>query len=145
MSLASGSVGGKLAMKWRVISYITVTTLAVTLALGQKAPRNTPQYDVANEVTFKGVVEEVREFKCPVSGALDGHITVKADDGKTFLVHLASPKFLKEYGISFAQGDRVEVLGAKAKVGEQEDILARKIERGNQNFLYREKDGKPLW
>jgi hypothetical protein len=132
-------------MKWRVISYITVATLGVTLAVGQKPPRNTPKYDVANEATIKGVVEEVKEVKCPVSDTLDGHITVKMDDGKTFLVHLASPKFLKEYGISFAQGDRVEVLGAKAKVGEQEDILARKIERGNQNFLFREKDGKPLW
>jgi len=132
-------------MKWRVISYITVATLGVTLALGQKSPRNTPKYDVANEVTIKGVVEEVKEFQCPVSGALDGHITVKTDDGKTFLVHLASPKFLKEYDISFAKGDRVEVLGAKAKVGEQEDILARKIERGNQDFLFRDKDGKPLW
>jgi hypothetical protein len=54
---------GESAMKWRVISYITVATLGVTLAVGQKAPKNTPQYDVANEVTFKGVVEEVREFK----------------------------------------------------------------------------------
>ena len=132
-------------MKWRVFSYITVATLGVTLALGQKPPKNTPKYDVANEVTIKGVVEGVKEFQCPVSGALDGHITVKTDDGKTFLVHLASPKFLKEYDISFAKGDRVEMLGAKAKVEEQEDILARKIERGNQNFLFRDKDGKPLW
>jgi hypothetical protein len=132
-------------MKWRVISYIIVAALGVTWALGQKPPRNAPKYDVASEVTMKGAVEEVKEFQCPVSGALDGHITVKPDDGKTFLVHLASPKFLKEYGISFAKGDRVEVLGAKAKVGEEEDILARKIERGNQNFLFREKDGKPLW
>jgi DNA/RNA endonuclease YhcR with UshA esterase domain len=132
-------------MKWRAICYVTVATLGVTLALGQKRSRNTPKYDAANEVTIKGVVEEVKEFQCPISGALDGHITVKMDDGKTFLAHLASPKFLKEYDISFAKGDRVEVLGAKAKVGEQEDILARKIERGNQNFLFRDKDGKPLW
>jgi hypothetical protein len=132
-------------MKWRVISYIAVATLGVMWALGQKPPRNTPKYDVANEATMKGVVEEVKEVQCPVSGALDGHITVKTADGKTSLVHLASPKFLKEYGISFAKGDRVEVLGTKAKVGEQEDVLARKIERGNQDFLFRDKEGKPLW
>jgi hypothetical protein len=124
---------------------VAVVTLGVLLALGQKAPSKAPKYDAANEVTIKGVVDEVKEVQCPLSGGMDGHITVKMDDGKAFLVHLASSKFLKEYGISFAKGDRVEVVGAKAKVGEQEDVLARKIERGNQNFVFREKDGKPLW
>jgi len=38
------------------------------------------------------------------------------------------------------------ITGVKAKVGDDENsILARKIERGNQTFTFRDKEGKPLW
>jgi len=53
---------------------------------------------------------------------------------------------LSEYGFAFAKGDEVEVTGVRAKVGDEENaILARKIERGNQTFTFRDKAGKPLW
>ncbi len=130
-------------MKWRVISYITVATLGVTLTLGQKAPRNTPQYDVANEVTFKGVVEEVREFQCPVSGALDGHITVKADDGKTFLVHLASPKFLKEYGISFAKATASKCLEPRPRWESKKISWRARSSVGTKTFCFETKTANP--
>ena len=126
--------------------------LAVALFLGlgairimaEKPPGDVPKYDTANEVTIKGVVQEVKEFQCPASGGLGAHLLVKTGD-KTVLVHLALSKFLKDYGFDFAKGDDVTVLGAKAKIGEEEGILARKIERGNQAFTFRDKSGKPLW
>jgi len=118
--------------------------LAVTLAWSQ-APAGGFSYDVSKEVTIKGVVEEVKDFQCPVSAGMGAHLVVKTDKGLV-TVHLALSKFLSEYGFAFAKGDQVEVVGMKAKVGDDENaILARKIDRGNQTFTFRDKAGRPLW
>ena len=118
--------------------------LAMSVAWAQ-APANAPKYDVANEVTIKGVVDEVKDFQCPVSGGMGAHLVVKTDKGLV-TVHLALSKFMSEYGLSFAKGDEIVVTGVKARVGDDENaILARKIERGNQTFVFRDKEGKPLW
>jgi len=118
--------------------------LAMSVAWAQ-APANAPKYDVANELTIKGVIDEVKDFQCPVSGGMGAHLVVKTDKGMV-TVHLALSKFMSEYGLSFAKGDEVVITGVKAKVGDDENaILARKIERGNQTFVFRDKEGKPLW
>ena len=118
--------------------------LAMSVAWAQ-APANAPKYDVANELTIKGVIDEVKDFQCPVSGGMGAHLVVKTDKGMV-TVHLALSKFMSEYGLSFAKGDEVVITGVKAKVGDDENaILARKIERGNQTFVFRDKEGKALW
>jgi len=132
-------------MKQRHVLAVSILfLLAVTLSWAQ-APASAPKYDVTKEVTIKGVVEEVKDFQCPVSGGMGAHLVVKTDKGLV-TVHLALSKFLSEYGFGFAKGDEVEGTGVKAKVGDDENaILARKIERGNQTFTFRDKAGKPLW
>lgn len=130
-------------MKPRFILAVGIL-LAMSVAWAQ-APANAPKYDVANEVTIKGVIDEVKDFQCPVSGGMGAHLVVKTDKGLV-TVHLALSKFMSEYGLSFAKGDEVVITGVKAKVGDDENaILARKIERGNQTFVFRDKEGKPLW
>jgi len=118
--------------------------LAMSVAWAQ-APANAPKYDVANELTIKGVIDEVKDFQCPVSGGMGAHLVVKTDKGLV-TVHLALSKFMSEYGLSFAKGDEVVITGVRAKVGDDDNaILARKVERGNQTFVFRDKEGKPLW
>ena len=127
-----------------VLAIVVLCVFTVTLAWSQ-APAGSFSYDVSKEMTIKGVVEEVKDFRCPVSGGMGAHLVVKTDKGLV-TVHLALSKFLSEYGFNFAKGDEVEVVGVKAKVGDDENaILARKIDRGNQTFTFRDKAGKPLW
>jgi DNA/RNA endonuclease YhcR with UshA esterase domain len=127
-----------------ILAVSILVLLRVALAWAQ-APASTPKYDIANEVTIKGVVEEVKDFQCPASGGMGAHLVVKTDKGLV-TVHLALSKFLSEYGLNFAKGDEVQITGVKAKVGDDENaILARKVERGNQTFTFRDKKGKPLW
>ena len=132
-------------MKQRFVPVVGILFLiTVTLAWAQ-APASAPKYDLAKEVTIKGVVQEVKDFQCPVSGGMGAHLVVKTDKGLV-TVHLALSKFLSEYGFAFAKGDEVEVTGVRAKVGDDENaILARKVERGNQTLTFRDKAGKPLW
>ncbi len=128
----------------RIFAVAVLTALAITVAFTEKPSNESPKYDIANEVTIKGVVQEVKEFQCPASGGMGAHLLVKTGD-KNVLVHLALSKFLKDYGFNFAKGDDVVVLGAKAKIGDEEGILARQIDRANQTFTFRDKNGKPLW
>jgi DNA/RNA endonuclease YhcR with UshA esterase domain len=127
-----------------VFIYLAVLVTGIVISAAAQKPATAPKYDVANEVTIKGVVQEVREFQCPVSGGNGAHILVKTADS-TVLVHLALSKFLKDYGFDFAQGDSVTVIGARTKIDGQEAILARQVDRGNQSFRFRDKAGKPLW
>jgi len=132
-------------MKRRFILAAGILVLFTVALAWAQAPASAPKYDLANEVTIKGVVQEVKDFQCPVSGGMGAHLVVKTDKG-TVTVHLALSKFLSEYGFGFAKGDEVVIVGAKAKVGDDENaILARKVERGNQSFTFRDKNGKPLW
>ena len=125
--------------------FLAVGILLAMSVVWAQAPANAPKYDVANEVTIRGVIDEVKDFQCPVSGGMGAHLVVKTDKGLV-TVHLALSKFMSEYGLSFAKGDEVVITGVRAKVGDDENaILARKIERGNQTFVFRDKEGKPLW
>ena len=138
-------------MRWRVLSVtFFATLLAVHLVPAQKLGRSgTAKYDLPNEAKTKGVIEEVKELaKCQVTDGTDAHLMVKMSDkeSKTVLVHLAPARFLKEYGVSFVKGDQIEILGSKTKIAdEEESILARKIERENQTYTFRDDGGKPLW
>ena len=131
-------------MKRRFVIAAGILFLA-TLPAWAQAPASAPKYDIGNEVTIKGVVQQVKDFQCPVSGGMGAHLVVKTDKDPV-TVHLALTKFLSEYGFGFAKGDEVQIIGAKAKVGDDENaILARQVERGNQTFTFRDKKGKPLW
>jgi len=125
----------------RVSLIAAVLFLATSTAFAQKAKDTGPKYDVANEVKIKGVIEEVRE----VPGNFEGtHLVVKTDTG-TVLVHIAPAAFLKEIDTSFAKGDQVQVVGAKAPGATEEEILAREITVGTNTTTLRDDKGVPVW
>ncbi len=104
-----------------------------------------PKYVRAAEATFKGTVEEVRNRQCPVSGGMGSHLILKLSTGDTIEVHLASTKFVKAYDLAFSKGDVVTVIGSKVQFEGVETIFAREVSRGSETFLFRDKDGRPIW
>jgi len=111
--------------------------------MAQKAPK--PQYDLANEIKVRGMIEDIKEFQCPVSGTVGYHIVLRSGE-QPHMVHVAASRFMKEYEISFAKGDEIQVLGSKVKLeGHEEAILAREITRGQNTYAFRDKQGRPLW
>jgi hypothetical protein len=124
-----------------VIALIVLMASAPRLEAGKPAG---PRYDPATEVRLKGVITEVKEFECPVSGGMGAHLTLKTAD-KSVMVHIALSKFLKDYEMSFEKGQEVEVLGSKVMMDGEEVILARQVTRGQSTFTFRDEKGKPLW
>jgi DNA/RNA endonuclease YhcR with UshA esterase domain len=104
-----------------------------------------PKYDRTAEATFKGTVEEVRNRQCPVSGGMGSHLILKLATGNTIEVHLATMKFVKTYDFVFNKGDVVTVAGMKVRFEDVETIFAREVTRGSDTFLFRDKDGTPVW
>src|ERR1700746_1375530 len=134
----------------RIITLILTAAalvLAINVAAGQKGALGVtaPKYDRATEATFKGTVEEVRDRQCPVSGGMGAHLILRLSNGNTIEVHLATTKFVKNYDMLFKKGDVVEVVGAKAQFEGVETIFAREVTRGDATFIFREKNGTPIW
>jgi len=139
-------------MKTSRIIILTLAVIALVLtvtptALGQTSQPSAavPKYDRAVETTFKGTVEEVRNRQCPVSGGMGSHLILKLAGNKTIEVHLATTKFVKTYDLVFNKGDEVTVVGTKVQFEGVETIFAREVTRGSETFVFRDKDGTPIW
>src|SRR5207302_8663792 len=132
---------------WRLILMICGLVVATVPTLAGQKPANesVPKYDKTAEAVFKGTVDEVKDRHCPVSGGMGSHLILKLTDGTTIEVHLALSKFVTQYDLVFHKGDVLEVTGVKVKFEGVDTIFARKVKRGEDEFLFRDNDGKPLW
>jgi len=133
---------------WLAIAMLMVVAAALAPAFASPAPApgaGVPKYNPATEAVFKGTVQEVRDRQCPVSGGMGSHVVLKLEDGTTIEVHLATTKFVKEYELAFNVGDQLEVTGSKVVFEGVETIFAREVKRGGDVYVFRDKDGKPVW
>jgi DNA/RNA endonuclease YhcR with UshA esterase domain len=130
---------------WLVVILIAAMVAVFSPIVAAQKSSAVPKYDPTTEVTLKGTVDEVRDRECPVSGGMGSHIILRLSDDKTMEVHLASTKFVKAYELVFAKGDKLEVTGSKVTFEGVETIFAREVKRGNDTFVFRDKDGKPVW
>jgi len=133
---------------WHMLTVILAIAIALCAppALAQKAAGPAvPKYDKSAEAVFKGTVDDVHDRQCPVSGGLGSHLTLRQPDGSLIEVHLALSKFVRQYELIFQKGDVVEVTGVRVRYQGVDTIFARKIKRRDDEFLFRDGDGKPLW
>jgi hypothetical protein len=133
---------------WPVILIVGLVLTLLALPAYAAAPEQNakvPKYDRAAETVFKGVVEEVKDRECPISGGMGAHLMLKLGDGQVLEVHLATTKFVQSYELVFSKGDEIQVTGTKVKFEDKDAILAREIKKGNDIFVFRDKDGKPVW
>jgi len=128
----------------RTPQIILVAGLMVLFVLLVTPQRHPYAYNAAHEVTIAGVVEDVRDFYCPVNGAVGAHLIIATDAGKV-QVHVAPVQFLDSQQRHFAAGDRVEVVGSRVMFQGHQDVIARTIARNGEAVPLRKTDGKPLW
>jgi hypothetical protein len=133
-------------MKTTILTIVVFAVVATLAASATQAGKEAiPQYNPAQEKTFVGTVDEVRDRECPVSGGMGSHVVLKLEDGQTIEVHLAKSSFVKRYDLKLAKGERVEVMGVKVKFEGVDTIFAREIERGGDLYMFRDTNGKPIW
>jgi DNA/RNA endonuclease YhcR with UshA esterase domain len=133
---------------WWIIAMLMVVAAVSAPAFPKPAPApgaGVPKYNPATEAVFKGTVQEVRDRQCPVSGGMGSHVVLKLEDGSTIEIHLATTKFVKEYELVFNVGDLLEVTGSKVVFEGVDTVFAREVKRGGDVYVFRDKDGKPVW
>lgn len=118
--------------------------LVVLIVLLLTPQRHPPAYNAASEVTVQGVVEDVKNFYCPVNGDEGTHLIIATSQGRV-QVHVAPSKFLSGKQWQFFRGDEVEVVGTPIVFQGNQALIARTIVRGNKEMALRRMDGKPLW
>jgi hypothetical protein len=130
-----------------ILAVVALILIVTPAAAAQKSGSSAavPKYDRAAEATFKGTVEEVKDRQCPVSGGMGSHIILRLSPSETIEVHLATTKFVKTYDLVFNKGDVVSVVGTKVQFEGVETIFAREVTRGSETFVFRDKDGTPIW
>jgi hypothetical protein len=104
------------------------------------------RYDTATVVDFKATVTGIREV--PKTDPLDGlYLTVKTDTLKseTFDVYVGPTDFVKAFEITFAKGDKIQVIGSKVKIDGVDILLAREVSRQQTTVILRGKNGDPFW
>lgn len=128
----------------KVPQIIMAVGLLVLAGLLLNPQRHAPTYNTASEVTIHGVIEDVQNFYCPISGDEGTHLIVATDNGEV-QVHVAPSRFLSGQGWNFVKGEQVEVLGSRIYYREREALIARTITRGSQIVALRKANGRPLW
>jgi DNA/RNA endonuclease YhcR with UshA esterase domain len=119
--------------------------LVLVILLFTHSPmQRTTAYNASDEVTVQGVVQDVQEFYCPISGDEGTHLMLKTENG-TFQVHVAPKRFLRGNNLSFSKGDQIQVVGSKIIYHGQDALIARTVVRGNQTMAFRKPNGKPVW
>jgi len=130
----------------RMLRLLTLVALVlvVILIFGKGAMQRAPNYNAATEVKVQGVVQEVRQFWCPINRDEGTHLMLSTDAG-ILEVHVAPVRFLQGNGVSFSQGDQIEAVGSAVVYQGHDALIARTITRGNQTFAFRQASGRPLW
>ena len=116
----------------------------LSFAQEQKSRNVVPAYSQAQEQTFSGIVQEAKEYQCPVSGTIGSHVSVK-EGSEVIEVHLAPAKFLRQYEMVLRPGDKVTITGMKFVFEGNPAMLARTVVDGQYTFTFRNRKGRPEW
>jgi sporulation protein YlmC with PRC-barrel domain len=97
--------------------------------------------------TIHGTVSKVDTRRVEVEGTAMEYLrlAVKADDGRTILVHVGPRSFVDRQNIIFNEGDAVTITGSLAKMGEREVLVASRIQTSDRALDLRTREGTPLW
>lgn len=81
----------------------------------------------------------------PPSRLVGIHLRLRTGGDANVDVYLGPTDYVMEFRTVLEKDSRVEIQGAKAKVGTAEVILARELHKGGTTLLLRDKSGRPYW
>ncbi|HXZ81221.1 MAG TPA: hypothetical protein VEG30_14935 [Terriglobales bacterium] len=124
-----------------LVAVVVIAVLLLIFGVSFRPQPTVVTYNPATETTISGVVQELQDYRCPVSeGEIGSHLVVKTDQGLVH-VHLAAARIMRSQDFKLAVGDQITVVGSKIRVGEGLNLMAREITRGNEIFTLRNPNG----
>ncbi len=133
---------------WATVCSVALAAMVSMPTLAQQGVggrKGSPHYNPKTEVTFKGTVQEVKEYPSQGGGSRTGlHVILKTDNG-SFDVHVGPTDYWKKNGFELTKGDSIQVIGSKIKVDDAEFIIAREVKKGDKAVTLRNAEGVPAW
>jgi len=132
-----------------VIGVIAVTAYAEP---GQEGKGNGPgmgngqqrMYDPAKVEVVKGQVASIGQISGR-RGRGTGVVLNLKTETETLSVHLGPSWYLDKQDMKIAEGDVIEISGARATRGNKDFFLAAEVKKGDATLKLRNENGVPLW
>jgi len=124
------------------LAVLTLVMLVAALVFAQTKAE--PKYDKTAEVKLKGTVEEVREVPGSCCKDKCTHLMLRTDKG-LLEIQVAPEAFLKDMEVTFAKGDKIDVIAAKVTKDGVDTYLAREITNNGNVLVVRDNEGGPVW
>ncbi|MDI6447824.1 PRC-barrel domain-containing protein [Anaerobaca lacustris] len=105
------------------------------------------RFDPGLVTTVHGTIQRLDVFR-PSRNAVEGlRLSVRAVDGRTWVIHTGPRSYMESQGILLHFGDRVTIVGAPAWIApwRGEVLMASTIHRGNETWRLRDANGIPQW
>ncbi len=129
---------------WLIVVLVAPVTFGQIGAPAKAGGKPSPHYDKATEMTVKGVVEEVSPTTTEKNRWAQIRLTLKSDQG-TFDIHVGPAAYITSQQVTFAKGNKIEVVGSKVKIRGQDVLLARQITKDGKVLKLRDEQGFPLF
>jgi hypothetical protein len=127
-----------------LLAMVVIAVLLLIFGVSFRPQPAVVTYNPATETTISGAVQEIQDYRCPVSeGEIGTHLLLKSEQGPVY-VHLAAARIMRNQDFKFAVGDQIKVVGSKIHLGGGTNIMAREITRGNDIFTLRDPRGTLL-
>lgn len=102
-----------------------------------------PAYDTATVIDVMATVVDTWEVRKPE--ALVGmYVTVQVSSGMLD-VYLGPTDFVRMFGVTFAKGDKLELIGSRVMTENGDIVLAAEVYLRDVTLILRDKDGTPYW
>jgi len=129
---------------------ISVLALAVLFALSGAVSAQSGMgkyqqlYSTGSVVTMSGVVQSVYLDTPPGVRIQAVYLGLKTD-AESIPVQLGPERFVQTLPTKFAQGDKIEVTGARVTVDGKTMILAAQVKKSAESAVFRISAGTPVW
>jgi hypothetical protein len=132
-------------MNFRKPGFFTAILITAGMALSvlAQAQRGNRLYNPSTETTLQGSVTAVNTVTGR-RGWNGVHLTLQSA-GQKYDVHVGPSAYVSAHGFTFAEADRVEVVGSKVDMNGTATLVAREIKKDGKVLSLRDKQGFPLW
>lgn len=102
-------------------------------------------FEPPTAVTVRGRVLGVTRERSRSGAHLGVHALLKTVDGEKIELRLGPEWFLKDHGITLAEGDEVEATGVRVEVEGRSTLVVATLVQGGRRLRLRDEYGFPVW
>ena len=120
----------------------------VSFSFAQSAAPPTPikvKYDEASRIKLNGVVDDVELRSLGGACKAPGVFVIVKSNGQSFELQVGPKWFIDELTWTFTKGDKLEITGWKINKEGNNEVVVRKISRGEWSLEPRDGNGGANW